>query len=229
MTRSLYSVIIVCILLTLSVSAYANSGIVLSFQGLGDQQVVGNFYNGGGLPSTPNYGIVFSSNFLGLRSTANGGAGFFNSTPVGTPAIFVTGPSNGAAVTGVMNVMNGFQSGLNFYYAFNLPGGFKGLQNVTVTIWSGANGSGNVLATISLSANGCQNSSPSFCQWSSAGTSFSGNAHSVTFAGPSNFFGLSDVTLGSSGTAIPEPSTLFLLGTGLVGISLGRVRRFLGL
>ncbi len=165
MTRSLYSVVILCILLTLSVSAYANSGVLLSFQGLGDQQAVGNFYNGGGLPSTPNYGVIFSSNFLGLRSTSSGGAGFFDSTPAGTPAIFVTGPSNGAAITGTMNVLNGFQSGLNFYYSFNLPDNFSGLSNVRVTIWSGANGSGNVLATISLSANGCANSSPVHRGW----------------------------------------------------------------
>jgi hypothetical protein len=223
MTRSVCSALILSFLLALSASAYANSGELLNFQGLGNLQQVGNFYNGSGLSDTPNYGVVFSSNFYGLRSTANNGAGNFNPTPLGTPPIFIMGPNNGSMAMGTMNVTNGFSSGLNLFFSFNpsVAG-----QTVTVTIWSGTNGTGTVLATLALSSNACA-SSPYYCQWTQIGTSFSGTAHSVTFSTPPNQLGLSDITLGSSTTAIPEPSSIYLLGIGAAGVCLGSIRRFL--
>ena len=67
------SLAMISALLISASSAFAHSnGELMTFQGLGDMQAVGNFYNGSGLPSTPNYGITFSSNFLGLRSVYNG-------------------------------------------------------------------------------------------------------------------------------------------------------------
>lgn len=224
MTRSV-SFFAIFLVLMLSVSAYANSGEILTFAGLNDMQQVGNFYNGGGMASTPNYGVSFSSNFFGLKSTKNGGMGDFNATPTGTPAIFVNGPT-GSTVTGTMDVANGFSTGLDFFFAFKAMTG--GPQTVTVTIWSGADGTGSVLATITLAPNACANA-PYYCQWSQIGTSFSGTAHSVTFSGTANQFGLADITVGASSTAIPEPSTFYLLGTGLVGLSFTRIRRSLGL
>lgn len=219
MRRVVHTVVIVTVLL-LSVSAFAHSGELLTFAGLGDMQPVGNFYNGGGLTSTPNYGVTFSSNFFGLKSTKNGGIGDFNPTPTGNPAIFVNG-NTGTTATGTMNVTNGFSTGLNFFFAFKAYAG--GPQTVTVTIWSGANGTGTALATITLQPNSCSNA-PYYCQWSQIGASFSGTAHSVTFTGTANQFGIADVTVGSSSTAIPEPATLYLIGTGMIGLAL-RMRR----
>lgn len=207
--------------LSISTPALANSGELLNFQGLGDLQPVGNFYNGGGLTSTPNYGITFSSNFYGLRSVYNGGSGAFAADPTGTPAIFVNGTA-GSNVTGYMNVSNGFSGGIQFFYT----AGFS----ETVTVWSGANGTGSILATITLSPNnGSCTGFPTYCNWTTAGLTFSGSAKSVTFTGTADGIGIADITIGSASTAIPEPSALYLLGTGLVGISLGRVRRFLGI
>jgi hypothetical protein len=223
--RSFYSAAILSILLIFSASAFASSGEFLNFQYLGNMQQVGSFYNGGGLSSTPNYGITFSSNFYGLTSTANGGAGNFMATPLGTPAIFLanslSGP-NGLKVTGFMNVAPGFSSGLNFYYT----AGFALTQNETITVWSGQNGTGTVLATMTLSNNDGGCGAIAYCRWTSAGLSFTGTAHSVTFSGPSNQFGMTDMTVGGSTTAIPEPSSIYLLGTGLLGISFRKIRRF---
>lgn len=221
MTRALSSAAILLLLFMVSTSAYASSGELLTFQGLGDLQAVGDFYNGGGLGSTPNYGVSFSSNFFGLRSVFNGGSGNFSATPLGTPAIFLNG-TTGASVTGTMNVAPGFSNGLNFFYT----AGFTGSQAETIKVWSGANGTGTVLATIVLANNNASCTSPAYCVWSNAGANFSGTAHSVTFTGPADELGLSDITLGGSSTAIPEPSTFYMLGTGLLGMSVGKIRRF---
>jgi len=223
MTRSVCSAAILSICLLFSASSYASSGELLSFQGLGDLQQVGGFYDGSGPAGARNLGVTFSSNFFGLRSVFNGGSGEFSSTPTGTPAIFING-ATGMQAMGVMNVAPGFSRGLNFYYT----AGFTGTQMETVTVWSGANGSGTVLATITLANNNSACSSPTYCTWSSDGVNFSGTARSVTFSGPGNELGLADITLGSNTTAVPEPSSIYLLGSGLVGISFFRIRRFLG-
>lgn len=226
MVRSVLGTLLFCslIICVAVVPASANSGELLSFEGIGNLQPVGSFYNGAGLSSTPNYGVTFSSNFYGLISIANGGAGNFAPNLTGTPAIFMLGP-NGSAATGTMNVTGGFLTGLNFFYT----AGFSGNKTATVTIWSGANGTGMVLATIQLSNNNAGCTSPAYCTWSAIGLSFSGTAHSVTFSGPANELGLSDITIGSSMTAVPEPSSVYLLVSGLTLMSFSRLRRFLGL
>jgi hypothetical protein len=221
MPRSILGAVWVCIVVIsfFPLSARAHSGELLSFQGLGDLQQVGNFYNGGGLPSTPNYGISFSSNFYGLRSVYQGGSGAFSRDPTGTPAIFIMG-TTGANATGYMNVNNGFTTGIQFFYT----AGFS----ETVTVWSGTDGTGTVLATITLSANnGSCSGFPTYCHWTSAGLTFNGTAKSVTISGAANGIGLSDITLGSAQTAVPEPSTLILFGCGLAGVSLSQLRKFL--
>lgn len=224
MPRSVSSAVVLSALLLLSVAAFATSGgELLSFQGAGNEQSVANFYNGGGLSSTPNFGVTFSSNFYSLMSPP----GSFLPTPTNTPAIFicpggVAADCNSGSSTGVMNVAKGFSNGIDFFYAAG--------QTETVTLWSGANGTGTVLLTISLSANSCtQGGNICQYQWSQIGKSFNGTAYSVTFTGPGDQFGLADITLGSSTTAIPEPSSLYLIGTGLGVFVIGKVRRALSL
>ncbi len=222
MIRSGLGALLLCLLFVSFTpsSARANSGELLNFQGLGDMQPVGNFYNGAGISGTPVYGVSFSSNFYGLTLMYNGGAGDFSATPSGTPAIFVGG-TLGAASVGTMNTFNGFSSGLNFFYS----AGFKGNQTETVTIWSGADGTGIVLGSITLTNNNGSCTAPAYCNWSTAGITFTGTAHSVTFSGPANEIGFADLTLGSNTTAVPEPESMYLLATGLVGISLGGLKR----
>ena len=208
---------LLCVLLS-ATFAGANSTDLLTFSGLKDGQLVGNFYNGGGLASTPNYGVTFSSNFYGLRPASQGGSGNFLPGPFSNTVIFILG-TMGSSVTGTMNVASGFGSGINFFYT-------AAFQE-TVTVWSGANGTGTVLATIALSVNDASCGAVTYCNWTNVGINFSGTAQSVTFSGPANGIGFSDITLGQSTTAVPEPASIYLLGTGLVGFCTRHLRRFL--
>jgi PEP-CTERM motif len=228
---SILCVSLVAILLLSVAPAFAGPIDLLNFNYLQDGQQVGNFYNGGGPSNVPNFGVSFSSNFYGLRSEcATGssvgncipggpGSGAFLPTPTNTPAIFILG-NTGTMATGSMNVSGGFSSGINFFYS----AAFK----ETVTIWSGANGTGTVLATLTLTPNdGACGTGPAYCSWTSVGMTFTGTAGSVTITGPANGVGITDITLGSSVTALPEPSSFVLLGSGLLGLAVPRVRRML--
>jgi len=191
-------------------SALANSTASesLTFIGLQNMQPVGNAYSG----------VSFSSNIFVLRSVTKGGSGAFAPDPTGTPIIFVNGVT-GSAATGIINVSAGFSTGIQFFFS----AGFK----ETVTVWSGYNGGGTILATLALSPNNLSCTGfPSYCNWTSASLGFSGTAKSVTFSGPANGLGIADITLNSTTSAIPEPSSIYLLATGLGMMSFGGIRRF---
>ncbi len=215
MARSIIACLILSLLILCSSSmAHATPVEFLNFNYLQNLQPVGDFYNGGSTKA-PNFGVSFSSNFYGAKSTQQGGSGNFSPDPTHSPAIFING-ATGSSVMGSMNVTNGFSSGINFFYT-------AAFQE-TVTVWSGANGTGMILATITLSPNdGSCNGS--YCNWTNVGLSFSGTAQSVTFTGAANGIGISDITLGQSTTAIPEPSSIYLLGTGLASMSAFWLRR----
>jgi len=205
------------VLFLLSASlAGASSVDLLTFEGLKNGQMVGNFYNGGGSAATPNFGVTFSSSVYALWPVFEGGAGNFSATLLGTPAIFINGITGSSSI-GSMNVTGGFNSGINFFYT----AAFK----ETITVWSGANGTGTILATLAVGPNDSNCTTVGFCNWSDIGLSFSGTAQSVTFSGPANTLGISDITLGQSTSAIPEPSSFYLLGTGLAGFCIQQLRR----
>jgi hypothetical protein len=216
MRRSALAPFLLCVFAGILVPAAHATPVLLTFSGLQDLQAIGNYYNGG---AGPNYGISFSSNVYALTSVFQGGAGGFNPDPTRSPAMFIMG-TTGTNATGTMNVGPGFSNGISFFYTAAFT--------ETVTVWSGANGTGTILATINLSPNnGSCVGFPSYCNWSGVGLSFTGTGKSVTFSGPANGMGISDITLGSTTLVTPEPSTIILLGMGLVGTSIGRGRRFI--
>lgn len=212
MLRFLRTTFMLGLLLLVGVSsAVANSNpsaVFLDFSGLQNMQSVGTTYNG----------VTFSSNILVLHAVGQKGSGAFAPDPTQTPIIFINGVT-GSPATGIINVTAGFNTGIQFYFS----AGF----NETVTVWSGYNGGGTVLATLALSPNNLPCTGfPSYCNWTSASLGFSGTAKSVTFTGPANGLGIADITLNSTTSAIPEPSSIYLLATGLGAMGFGGIRRF---
>jgi hypothetical protein len=208
-------------------SLVASAGTVtLNMQGLQDNESINNYFNGGlggnGSGPGPSDGIVFSSNSLALISTLQGGGGNFQSNPSGGPiAYFVSGGAD------TMDVAAGFTTGFSFYYSSAEAG--------SVDVYSGLDGTGTLLASVPLVAQfstGCiTGATTTFCTWSPVGVTFSGTAESVNFGGVANEVGFDSITLGASdpGTSgqsgvTPEPSSLVLFGSGLLGL-VGAVRR----
>jgi len=196
-----------------AVPAQANP-IVLTFEGLGDQAPVGNYYDGGG---GGNLGIQFGPDALAIVSGCCGGSGNFSGSPSGdTILFFLTGPGD------IMNVPAGFDTGFSFFYsAVVYPG--------TVTVYDGLDGTGNILATLDLpvtpSGGAPECTYGAYCPWVPIGVAFSGTAMSVNFSGVANYIGFDNITLGSAtpGGSVPEPTSMVLLGTGL---ALAGFRRF---
>jgi hypothetical protein len=203
---------------------------VLDFEGIAFDPVgctgtVGNFYNGGG---GTNHGIDFSSNALVLSlrnptlqcpssNTSRGGIG--NPASQGLGLFFLSGAQT------FMNKVTGFTTGFSFFYsAVNQGGSFD--------VWSGLDGTGSLLAHLDLPVTPSNPGGTfacfgaAFCPFYAAGVSFAGVAQSVTFSGVANQIVFDDVTFGSQTPGVvPEPGTIIMVATGLLGLAIPIRRR----
>lgn len=173
--------------------ASPNADVVLTFEGLGNQEPVMQFYNGGtgGNGSGPgaNYGIYFSDNSLAIIDSDAGGSGNFGGEPSPDTILFFLG---GSAAT--MNVPAGFTTGFSFFYSSPFNTG-------QITVYDGLDGTGNVLATLNLPTtpeSGAPDPTGVYSPFVPIGVSFSGTARSVDFGGVIDQIGFDDITLGSS-------------------------------
>ena len=192
----------------------ANRSIfVLNFEGLGNEDAVLEFYNGGTSSqgnSGPDYGVEFVGNTLSLiDADAGGGGNFANEPSPSTVMFFLTGTYAG------MNVPAGFSTGFAFFYTANLGDGF-------VQVWSGLNGTGTMLASQTLPINWNVNCvgdpSGQFCRWDPIGVPFNGVAKSIYFGGVANHVGFDDITFGSTtpGYETPVSNWAIFIGIGLI-------------
>jgi hypothetical protein len=209
------------VIFVLAVPSARAGTIVLNFEGLQDQEPVLNYYNGGfggnGSGPGPSFGITFGPDSLAIISGAAGGTGNFSGAPtMPTVLFFLSGPGD------VMDVPAGFTTGFSFFYsAINEPG--------VVTVWSGLNATGTMLASLDLSVTPSEPGTPGcpygqYCPWFPVGVTFEGTAESVNFSGTANHIGFDNITLGSKTPVVPEPATVMLFGSGLLGL-VGLVRR----
>jgi hypothetical protein len=184
-----------------------------------------NYYNGGtssdGTSGT-NYGVSFPSNALAIclntvgnvcSDTSRGGLGDPSSQKGGL--FFLTGSNT------FVDVAAGFTTGFSFNYtAYSTPG--------SVQVYSGLDGTGTLLANLALPATGgaCNLSvyNAYFCPFYPIGVAFSGTAMSIDFGGTANQIVFDDVTFGSATPGTPEPGTLVMFGSGVIGLA-GLLRR----
>lgn len=183
--------------------------IVLTFEGIGNNNPVGNFYAG--------QGIEFSPATLALVDADAGGGGNFANEPSGDTIMFFLDANNA-----ILNFSAGFDTGFSFFYTSSTA--------ATVNVFDGINGTGTLLGSLNLMAQHTQNCggdpSGTFCNFTAVGVSFAGIARSIDFGGTANQTGFDNITFGSAtpGNAIPEPATWAMMigGFGLVG---GAMRR----
>ena len=197
--------------------APVSAATVLTFEGIGDRQPVGDYYNGG---AGGNLGISMSSNSLAVVDLDAGGSGNIGGEPSPSTALFFL--SGDAAI---MNVLNGFDTGFSFFYsAVNQTGSLQ--------VFDGPDGTGNVLASLDLPLtpnNGAPDPTGSFSPFLPIGVAFDGIAYSISFAGVQNQIAFDDVTFGSvtpGPQAVPLPGSLILLAAG--GLGVAAVRRWRG-
>ena len=191
--------------------------IVLDFEGIANQTVVGNFYNGG---AGTNYGVEFSPATLALMDADAGGGGNFANEPSPDTIMFFLDANNA-----ILNFASGFDTGFSFFYSSS--------TTATVTVYDAVGATGNILGTLSLDAQGFNqcvgDPTGGFCNWSPVGVAFAGTARSIDFGGTANQTGFDDITFGSVNpgeevTEVPEPATLLTLGMGLAAVVRRRLK-----
>lgn len=203
---------------------YSNRVVVLTFEGLGDQDPVNNFYDGGlsgqGY-SGPDYDIQFSTNALSIIDADAGGSGNFANEPTpSTILFFLSGQP-------YMNVLNGFSTGFSCYYTSVTYAG-------SLTVYDDFNGTGNILATSNFPATGSNPSggdpTGAFNIWQIISVPFTGVAKSIVFGGVQNQIGFDDITFGSTtpGVETPVSNWALFIGIGLILVfAIVRFRRIL--
>ena len=203
------------LLLTLySPQAKADS-VLLTFEGIGDFQSVGNFYNGGG---GGNLDVSFGPSIVAVVAIDSGGSGLFSNEPSPDSVMLPAGLDCCVNVN-VVSVPAGFTTFSFFYSAFNLA------IPQTVSVWSGPDATGTMLGNVTLIGNTdtCTNKfTPPFlhCKWTQVQIAFSGTAESVDFNGATNgalFDNLAFTT--STPTSAPEPAAFLLLLAGSLGVA----------
>jgi len=194
-------------------SAAASANIVqLTFEGVGDNAPIGNFYDGG---AGGNLGVTFSSNALALVDFDAGGSGNFGGEPSPSTVLFFV---TGSAAT--LNYAGGFDTGFSFFYsAIELPG--------FVTVYDGLNSTGAILTQFTLPltpATGAPDPNGLYSPFVPIGVTFAGTAKSVDFGGAQDRIAFDDITFGTANPVVPEPTT-FAVGALVSAGLLSRSRR----
>jgi N-acetylneuraminic acid mutarotase len=198
----------------------AATSITMTFEGLKNGEVVGDYYNGGysydyntGLPSSgpgPNYGVTFlpQGNIGVGENISRETTGIWRGEPTPHTAI---GFQQGGAW---MNVESGFTGSLSFYYG-NPNNASK------IYIYDGLNRTGNLLATLDLPRT-IQDTDGAFLMVY-ASVSFTGTARSVDFSEEANSCVMDDITLGTPVPPVADMTPDQFIFNYVTGVALNTV------
>lgn len=186
----------------------ATSAFTIDFNGQGQFADVANAYAAQGVTFT---NVLALANGDGLGSLA-GGNYYTPSSTLGSGVAFVQldGTVNKASY---MNVANGVDSWLSFDYT--------AVIDVTISAYSGLNGTGTELGKFTLAGNG---STVDADVWTHTTLNFTGQAKSFVLTGLSDYAAPGSYAAIDNITAVPEPTSLALLGAalGVVGFAARR-------
>jgi len=166
-----------------AVVPYGSLGALLDFEGLGSQEPVLNFYNGGlggnGSGPGPAFGTTFTPNGLSLTF------GNYSNNPSPPTILFWVSGANT-----FLNRAQGFTGQASFFYsAASNPG--------SVTLHSEINGGGTLLATVPLPVTPTLPGGTVFDNWQQVIIPLAGIARSIGFGGTANQIAFDDIVLGN--------------------------------
>jgi len=194
-------------------SAAPSFAVTLDFQGAGEYNFIGDFYNGGtndAGATGANYGISFGPDAFVL---ANGDFTYFSHEP-NPGALSAVAPLVGTTDAS-LNVAAGFNGQVSFSYSSNAA--------TTVGVYSGLNGTGSLLNTFTLDANatnGC--SDTDFCHWDLTTLNLGNTvAQSIQFANIAGVAAVDNVTV----NAVPLPAAAWMLVSALGSLCIVRRKR----
>jgi len=175
--------------------------INLTFEGLGNNDEIAQFYNGGKSKegfTGPDYGVNFSNAAISLITAQSGGSGnFITNTGQNTVMSFLSGCEIN------MNVTNGFTGSISFDYSAASGG--------VVSVFEGPDGTGMLLGSVAfqpmvLGSKGDPNGY--FDSWKHMRLAFAGTGKSVIFLSVANQCGFDNITLGGEphGKGVAEPA-----------------------